>query len=320
MQTAVDVSGPIAPPRPTWRARVARNIRKNALAYGLILPSLVFLAAIEFYPLGVGLLESFKYHNRVQPWLTGYNGLDNFRQALEDPAVRESLRVSAIVVGSIVAVSYVLGLVAAVLLNQRLRLRGIYRALMLVPWIVPPVVAYISWQFMLADEGGFINEVLRRVGLIDQPVLWLAKPNLAMISLIVVGVWSRVGFMMITILAALASIPDDLNEAAAIDGASRWQTFRHVTFPLILPVSIIATLLQAIWTFNDFALPFVLTGGGPANATTTTTLLAYREAFQRFNIGYGTSLAVISMLLMLALGTIYLRMQARQALYETGGA
>jgi multiple sugar transport system permease protein len=118
--------------------------------------------------------------------------------------------------------------------------------------------------------------------------------------------------MMITVLAALTAIPDDLREAAAIDGATPFQTFRHIIFPLILPVSVIATLLQAIWVFNDFGLPFVLTGGGPANATTPLILLAYKEAFQRFNIGYGTSLAVISMVLMLALGAVYLRLQSRQ--------
>ena len=318
LQTTIDIAPPL--PRQTPLARALRHVRRNALAYVLILPSLVFLAAIEFYPLGIGLLEGFKYHNRVQPWLTAYNGLDNYRQALEDPAVREALRVSVVSVGAIVAASYVLGLAAALLLHQRLRGRGVYRALILVPWIVPPVVAYISWQFMLADETGFINGMLRRVGLIDEPILWLANPNLALISMIVVGVWSRVGFMMITMLAALAAIPDELHEAAAIDGASRWQTFRYVTFPLILPVSIIATLLQAIWTFNDFALPFVLTGGGPANATTPLSLISYKEAFQRSNIGYGTALAVISMVLMLLLGAVYLRMQARQSLYRTGGA
>jgi multiple sugar transport system permease protein len=180
-------------------------------------------------------------------------------------------------------------------------------------------VAYISWQWMLADQGGLVNQVLEGLHLIDTPITWLADPNLAVVSVVLVGVWSRFAFMMITVLAALASVPDDLHEAAAIDGATRWQQFRYVTFPLILPVSIIATLLQAIWTFNDFALPFVLTGGGPANATTTTVLLAYKEAFQRFNVGYGTTIAVISMVLMLALGVVYLRMQARLADYERGG-
>jgi multiple sugar transport system permease protein len=122
--------------------------------------------------------------------------------------------------------------------------------------------------------------------------------------------------MMVTVLAALSAIPDELREAASIDGASRFQTFRHVIFPLILPVSIIATLLQAIWTFNDFGLPFVLTGGGPANATTSLILLAYKQAFQHFDIGYGTSLAVIAMVLMLGLGAVYLRLQARQGIYQ----
>jgi ABC-type sugar transport system permease subunit len=308
-------NSPLAPTpkrrRPRWRRR-----SKNLMAYGLILPSLVFLLAIVIYPLGVGLLEGFKYHNRLQPWLTAFNGFDNYIQAFNDNQVWLALRTSGVMVVGIVVVSYALGLVAGLLLNHKFRLRGLYRALILVPWVVPPVVSYISWQWMLNDQSGMVNQVLSQLGLIDEPILWLAESKLAMISLIIVGVWSRFPFMMITILAALSSIPDDVTEAASIDGANRWQIFRHITFPMILPVSVIATLLQAIWTFNDFGLPFVLTGGGPANSTTPLILLSYKEAFQRFNIGYGTSLAIISMVLMLALGAVYLRMQRREGVYE----
>jgi ABC-type sugar transport system permease subunit len=308
-------NSPLAPTpkrrRPRWRRR-----SKNLMAYGLILPSLVFLLAIVIYPLGVGLLEGFKYHNRLQPWLTAFNGFDNYIQAFNDNQVWLALRTSGVMVVGIVVVSYALGLVAGLLLNHKFRLRGVYRALLLVPWVVPPVVSYISWQWMLNDQSGMVNQVLSSLGLIDEPILWLAESKLAMISLIIVGVWSRFPFMMITILAALSSIPDDVTEAASIDGANRWQIFRHITFPMILPVSVIATLLQAIWTFNDFGLPFVLTGGGPANSTTPLILLSYKEAFQRFNIGYGTSLAIISMVLMLALGAVYLRMQRREGVYE----
>jgi multiple sugar transport system permease protein len=198
-------------------------------------------------------------------------------------------------------------------LNLDIKMRGLYRALILIPWVAPPVVSLISWQWMLSDQFGIINRILIQMGVIGEhePILWLADPDLAMLSIIVVGSWTRFPFMMITVLAALSAIPDDLREAAALDGATTFQTFRHIVFPLILPVSVIATLLQAIWVFNDFSLPFVLTGGGPANATTPLILLAYREAFQRFNIGYGTSLAVISMVLMLVLGAIYLRLQSR---------
>jgi ABC-type sugar transport system permease subunit len=300
----------------TWSVRLRRYLRRNALAYWLILPSLLFLLAIEFVPLLKGLSEAVQYHNRVQPWLTHFNGIDNFVQAFNDHAVWIALRTSFVVVVGVVLLSYVLGLIAAVLLNQKLLLRGVYRALILVPWVVPPVVAFISWQWMLSDQDGIINRTLFALGIIHSPIEWLADPNLALLCLVVVGVWSRFSFMMITILAALANVPDDIYEAGAVDGASSLQLFRFITFPLILPVSVIATLLQAIWTFNDFGLPFVLTGGGPANATTTLILLAYKEAFQHFNIGYGTALAVISMILMLALGTVYLRLQAQQGIYQ----
>jgi ABC-type sugar transport system permease subunit len=297
---------------PEQRARRRRDL----LPYWLILPSLTFLAAIVGYPLLVGLMEAFRYHNRLQPWLTRFNGLDNYIQAFSDHQVWEALRVSFVMVTGIVLASYLLGLVAGLLLNHKFRLRGVYRALILVPWVVPPVVAYISWQWMLNDQSGFINKLLMDLGVIDEPVLWLADPELAMVSIIVVGVWARFPFMMITVLAALSSIPDELAEAASIDGASRWQVFRYITFPLILPVTVIATLLQAIWTFNDFALPFILTGGGPANKTTPLILLSYKEAFQRYNIGYGTALAVISMALMMVLAVLYFRMQKRQGVYE----
>lgn len=313
VQKATNLGGPLVTESPR-SVRLLTHVRKHALPYLLILPSLVFLVAIEFYPLGVGLLEAFKYHNRVQPWATQYNGVENFVKAFNDHTVRIALRTSFVMVIGIVGFSYGLGLLAGILLNQRLRLRGIYRALILIPWVTPPVVSLISWQWMLNDQSGIINRMLIELGIIGEyePILWLANPNLAMLSIIVVGTWSRFPFMMITVLAALSAIPDDLNEAASIDGATGFQAFRHITFPLILPVSVIATLLQAIWVFNDFGLPFVLTGGGPANATTPLILLAYKEAFQRFNIGYGTSLAVISMVLMLMLGVIYLRLQARQ--------
>ena len=312
MQTTIDI-GPQPAPRSSWQGRLRQYWRLNGLAYWLILPALLFLLAIEFVPLVTGLKESLYYHNRVQPWLTHFVGLGNFVQAFQDWDVWVSLKTSVVMVVGIVGLSYALGLLAGVLLNQKLRLSGVYRALILVPWVVPFVVSFISWQWMLNDQTGIINQVLLQLHIVNKPILWLATPNLALLSVIVVGVWQQFPFLMITVLAALSSISDDVNEAASIDGANRWQTFRYITFPLILPVSIIATLLQAIWTFNNFGLPFVLTGGGPANATTPLILLAYKEAFQHFDIGYGTTLAVISMVLMLALGAVYLRLQAAQA-------
>jgi len=136
----------------TRGGRVRAHLRKNALPYLLILPSIVFLAAVEFYPLARGILEGFRYHNRVQPWATRYNGLDNFRKAYESHDVRLALRNSVVIVGGIVVASYLVGLVAGLILNQQaLRFRNIYRALILIPWVTPPIAAYISWQWMLND-------------------------------------------------------------------------------------------------------------------------------------------------------------------------
>jgi ABC-type sugar transport system permease subunit len=310
--TNIEARKQVGRDRANWRARLQRN----ATPYWLILPSVVFLGAIVFYPLLVGLIEGFRQHNRLQPWLIRFNGLENYIQAFGDREVLLALKTSMVMVVGIVGLSYLLGLIGALILDREFRGRGFYRALILVPWVIPPVVAFISWQWMLNDQSGLINNVLEELGVIHAPILWLADPSLAMVSLIVVGTWSRFPFMMITILAALSGIDRSITQAAAVDGANRWQIFRYITFPLILPISVIGTLLQAIWTFNDFGLPFVLTGGGPANATTPLILLAYKEAFQRFNIGYGTSLAIISMVLMLTLGAVYLRRQKRQGVYE----
>ena len=315
MQTTMNLRPRPASHLSRWN-RLRRYWRANGLAYGLIAPAVLFLLAIEFVPLVTGLKESLYYHNRVQPWLTHFVGLGNFVQAFQDYDVWIALRTSVIMVVGIVGLSYALGLLAGVLLNQKLRLRGVYRALILIPWVVPFVVSFISWQWMLNDQSGIIDHTLEQLHIIKTPILWLADPRLALLSVIIVGVWQQFPFLMITVLAALSGIPDDVNEAASIDGASRLQTFRYITFPLILPISIIATLLQSIWTFNNFGLPFVLTGGGPANATTPLILLAYKEAFQHFDIGYGTALAVISMVLMLALGAVYLRQQAAQGVYQ----
>src|SRR5215208_1322201 len=233
MQKSIDLDRRLGQ-RSRWE-NVRRYMRRNGLAYWLILPSILFLLAIEFYPLGVGLVEALYYHNRVQPFLTHFNGIENFVKALSDFNVRLALRTSAIMVVGIVGFSYLLGLIAGLLLNQKMRMRGVYRALILVPWVVPPVVAFISWQWMLNDQSGIINHTLAQLGLIKAPILWLAKPDLALVSVILVGTWFRFPFMMITVLAALSAIPDELYEAGAIDGATSFAMFRHITFPLILP-------------------------------------------------------------------------------------
>lgn len=294
--------------RKGWQRQLARN----RLAYILITPSVIMIALIYFYPMLNGFWQSLHYFSRVQPWAYRFTGLENYLIALRTHDFWVALRTSVIWTIGGVGLSYVVGLIAALLLNDRFRGRGIYRSILLLPWVVPPVVAGTSWMWMYADQDGIINRTLRGLGVISKPIYWLSVPHLAMISAIIVYVWRNFPFMMITLLAALSSIPDDIYEAGRIDGASSWQLFRYITFPLIVPISVIATVLGSIWCFNDFGTIFVLTGGGPASATTTLIIQAYKEAFQRYNVGYGTSLAMIAMALMLIVGAFYLRLQARQ--------
>jgi multiple sugar transport system permease protein len=298
--------------RGVWQKQLRHHLLHNGLAYILIFPSVILIALIYLYPVGDGLWQSLHNFNRVKPWAYKFIGLQNFLTALQTYQVWLALRTSAIWTIGGVGFSYLLGLICALLLNQNFRLRGVYRAILLLPWVVPPVVSGTSMLWMFNDQTGLVNRLLRGLHIIDQPILWLSKPNLAMIAVITVYVWRSFPFMMITILSALSSIPDDIYEAGRIDGASSLQLFRFLTFPLILPVSIIAMVLSSIWTFNDFGTIWVMTGGGPASSTTTLIILAFKESFQRFNVGYGTSLAVIAMIIMLTIGAFYLRLQARQ--------
>jgi multiple sugar transport system permease protein len=311
MQSTVGktAAGARAGPR---RESFRRSLSKNKLAYLLILPSTILILLIYFYPLGSGFWQSLHNFNRVKPWAYRYIGFQNYRTALTTYQFWIALRTSAIWTIGGVGFSYLLGLICALLLNEKFRLRGVYRAILLLPWIVPPVVSGASMLWIFADQTGLVNRTLRGLGVIDQPIYWLSNPRLAMVCVIIVHVWRSFPFMMITILSALSGIPDDIYEAGRIDGASSRQLFRYITFPLILPVSVIAMVLSSIWTFNDFGTIWIMTGGGPANATTTLIILSFKEAFQRFNVGYGTALAVIAMIMMLGVGAVYLRLQARQ--------
>ncbi len=294
------------------RERFRRHMVQNQLAYVLIVPSTILILLIYFYPLGSGLWQSLHNFNRVKPWAYKFIGLDNYTKALQTHDFWIALRTSLVWVIGGVVLSYLLGLACALLLNEKFWMRGVYRSVLLLPWVVPPVVSGTSWLWMFADQDGLVNRMLFALHIIHEPIYWLSRPTLAMVAVITVHVWQSFPFMMITVLSALSGIPDDIYEAGRIDGAAGVQLFRFITFPLILPVSVIATILSSIWTFNDFGTIWVMTGGGPANATTTLIIQSYKEAFQRFNVGYGTSLAVIAMILMLGVGAFYLRLQARQ--------
>jgi len=285
--------------------------RTDTFPYKMILPAVIMISAINIWPVIAGVYQSMMDYNLLRANNIKFNGVQNFVQALKDPDLISALLVSVKWTVGAVGFCYLVGLFAALLLNEQFKGRAIYRTLLLLPWVAPPVVVSITWRWILTDMDGLLNHILKSMHLIKEPLLWLSDPTLAMWSVIMVAVWRGFPFYMVTILAAMGNIPDDVYEAARIDGGNRWQIFRHITFPLILPVSVISTLLQCIWTFNDFGLIYVLTGGGPAGKTTTLSIYAYRQAFQYLHVGYGSAIAVLALLLMSLLGILYLRLQKK---------
>lgn len=274
------------------------------LPYLLIAPSALCVLLILVYPLIKGILSGFVDQQLLVPNSTVFVGLKHYARLGRDEIFLSALRNNFIWVFAVVTTEFVIGLITAMLLNQDFPGRAIYRSLILIPWVVPSVAAALTWKWIYADQFGIFNYILRRIGLIDHDLSWLGNPALAFPSIIVAAIWKGIPFVTVVLLAGLQSIPKDLYEAAYIDGASGWQGFCHVTLPHLKAVGLIAFLLSCIWTFNDFDLAFIMTRGGPANATQLLSIYTYLTAFNFFNFNYAAAIAGI-IFLILVIGTFF---------------
>lgn len=198
------------------------------------------------------------------------------------------------------------------LLNKKLRGRSLYRTIILLPWVIAPMVMATNWLWLLNDQFGLVNRVLVRLGIVQEPILFLATKPMARVTVILVGVWKNIPFMTITLLAGMQSINADLYEAARIDGANGIKSFWHITLPLIQPVAVVSVTLLLIWAFNGFENVYLLTEGGPASATMLMSIYAYNTAFLRSQMGYASAISVTMLVIMMGLCLAYQRV-SRQA-------
>ncbi len=228
-------------------------------------------------------------------------GLGNFTNLLQDQIYRQTLRNTALYTVGSVSLKLVLGLGLALLLNQAIPMRRLVRAVILLPWIVPTVLGTMAWLWMFTPNFSVLNWILVHSGLMREGLPWLTDPNLALVSVILVNAWRGTPFIAITVLAGLQSIPIDLYDAAAIDGAGRWRSFRHLTLPLVMPVLLTALVLSVIWTVSDFGIVYGLTQGGPMNATHVLATYSYRDALSAGNIGEGAAVSLTMLPLLLVL-------------------
>src|SRR6202163_1064566 len=276
------------------------------LAFVLLMPTLVLLGLFIAYPFVRGILLSVTNTRVGVPG--DFVGLANFYKIFNDGIFRTSVYNTFVYTGVTTVFKLALGLWLAMLLNRNFRGKAFTRAFILLPFIIPTVLSTFAWKWMFDPTFSVINFVLFHLGVIHGRINWLGDPTLAMISVIIVNVWRGVPFYAISLLAGLQTISPELHEAAAIDGARAWQRFRHITWPLLLPVTLVIVLFSVIQTFADFQLVYVLTGGGPANATQLFATYAYQ-------IGVGTGLLSEGAAISLAMFPVLLVVVIIQLLY-----
>ncbi len=276
-------------------------------AYLLLLPSLILVAAIVIYPVISGVLISFQQLRLNRPNVTGFVGLAHYLELVKDPVFQKALVNTLLWVVFGVGSQFILGLVTALGLNRPLPGMKIARILVLLPWLLPSVVAGNMWALMLDSRLGVINDLLMKFGFLSEGRAWFSNPDTAFPSLLVVALWQGFPFFALILLAGLQGIPDDLYEAAAVDGASRWQQFLHVTMPLLTPVTVAVVILRVIGMVNSPDIIIILTNGGPGHATETLSSYAFTTAYQSFNFGYAGALSVIMFLILMAFTVVYVR-------------
>ncbi len=276
-------------------------------AYLLIAPSLLLVLVVVIYPVIAGILLSFQQVRLNRPNLTGFVGLAHYTDLLNDPVFLTALLNTVVWVVLGTASQFLLGLVTALALNRRLRGMRLARTLVLLPWFLPSVVAANMWALMLDSRLGVINDLLVRLGLLSEYRAWFASPSTALPAVLVVALWQGFPFFALLLLAGLQGIPEDLYEAAAVDGANRVQQFRHVTLPLLRPVTVAAVVLRVIGLVNSPDLILILTEGGPGHSTEVLSLYAFKVAYKSFDFGYAGALSVIMFVLLMFFTVIYVR-------------
>jgi multiple sugar transport system permease protein len=279
---------------------------ERILAVSLILPTAIILGMFSFYPLLSAMWISFTAKHALLP-KANFVWLANYASLLKDSDFWISLRNGLIYAGGTLTLQVTGGTALALMLNQRFRGRFLARGLLLFPYVIPSIVAVITWGWMFNDIYGIINHLLLKSGIVSKPIIISASKVGAMIAVILVGTWRFFPFVTISVIARLQTIQPELYAAAKVDGASVLQRFRYITLPELRGILFIVILLRGVWMFNEFDTIYLFTRGGPLGATRNLPLFTYMTAFERYNMGAGCAVAVISFLFLIGAYTVYSR-------------
>jgi multiple sugar transport system permease protein len=299
--------------RSMWlRQRGAMAWRRGEAPLVMLLPSSAVFIAVVLYPLISGMYLSLTETNPTT-LESRFVGLQNYGHMLADAAFWTSLRVTVTYAMTTVLVELPLALGIALLLNEDIRGRWVYRGLLLLPWVMPNVAAAVIWGWLLSADYGLINFYLKSLGVIPQYIAWLARSDLALPSTIAVGIWKGLPFSTVVLLAGLQTIGRELYEAAEVDGAGALQRLRHIVVPALVPMMVLVVVLRFTWSFNTFDTVYVMTGGGPGWATYLLSIYMYLTAFSFRELGYGSALATVMLVILVALAGAFIRASSRSA-------
>jgi multiple sugar transport system permease protein len=281
------------------------RLTEEELATVLLAPVLLYLGVVSFYPIVDTVWASLHTGYILPTEPLQFVGLEHYESLLSNGSFWNSLQVSLIYTFVSVPVELVIGLGIALLLNRKFKGKYLAQAAILFPWALPTVINARIWAWLFHGEYGVINDMLIRVGILEAPFPFLAKPDAALAAMIFVTIWKTSSFMALILLAGLTSIPTHLYEAARMDGASKWEQFRDITLPLLKPTILVALIFRTLPAFQAFGLPYGLTNGGPGEATTTLVLFDHNLTFTRLNFGMGSATATVITLIALTISLIY---------------
>lgn len=285
--------------------------RQGWLPYALVSPLVALIAAFVLYPMAQGVRVSLYDSRDLVPRPEEFAGLANFAWLLRSPATVKSVRVTVLYVAVTTVAATLVGLASALVLNASFRGRALFRAAVTIPWGTPLVASALIWFWMFDPQYGVVNYAVRGLGLTVQGIPWLISPQWALPAVMTVDVWRTFPFGTLVLLTALQGIDPDLYGAAAVDGAGRAAVFRHVVLPSIRPSLLILCLLYTIWGMKRFDTIWILTQGGPADATNVLSVFIYREAFRNFRIGQASAMALVGAALGLIATIIYFALERR---------
>ncbi len=295
-------------------ARRSGGHRRESLGKVLfVVPATLAMALLFGYPIVKNLVMSFQDYG-LKTFFTGnapFVGLANYVEVLHDQVFTKSVVNSALFTTGSILGQFVIGMALALFFHKNFPLSGAVRALFLLPWLLPLIVASASWRSMLEQDSGIVNVTLENLGVIDSPIPWLTSPHAALVSIIIVNIWIGIPFNMTLLYSGLQAIPEELYEAGSLDGATRWKAFRHITWPTLRPVVSVVLVLGVVYTLKVLDIILGLTGGGPANATQTINTQSYERSFVEFKFGEGAALSNILIVISLVFAVIYLRSNRR---------